>query len=129
MADNFHIDITSGSKEHFDMAMNIAFSNCPGKKAYRYSIDDQYGLVLYWATDSISDSGLNKSHPLPYPMAVEEAINFVWGWLKSAPYGEEPDHDGSNKKGWRVYNESWGHAGGSHYGFVAIQPEWLMYGK
>jgi hypothetical protein len=27
----------------------------------------------------------------------------VTAWLEEVDYGEEPDHDGANGKGWRVY--------------------------
>lgn len=66
---------------------------------------------------------------LPFPLDLNTSISFAWHWLTtSADYGNEPDHDGDNGKGWRVYNENWGRVG-SFYGFVAIKPAWAMYGK
>lgn len=50
-------------------------------------------------------------------------------WLKEAKYENEPDHDGCNERGWRVFNDAWGRVGDEHGAFVEIQPVWLMYGK
>ena len=111
--------------------MQLAFANCPGNSADSYCISDKYGLVLSW----LDAEGLTKLDDgtvlsrLPFPLDAEGAIEFVWSWLQTINYGEEPDHDGSNRQGFTVYNEDWGHVGGSYYAFVAIKPEWIMYGK
>lgn len=54
---------------------------------------------------------------------------FIEAWLKEADYGSQPDTDGHNSKGWRIFNEGWGHVCGMWQAFVAIEPEWLTYGK
>jgi hypothetical protein len=125
MSDNFHIDIASSSREHFEMAMKIAFSNCPGGKTEAYKITAKTGLVLYWS----KENGDKNSLPLPYNMDLAATTEFAWNWLKTASYDEEPDHDGSNSHGWRVYNEAWGHVDLQPYAFVGIKPEWMMHGK
>src|SRR5690349_24893058 len=43
-------------------------------------------------------------------------------WLAEADYGPQPDHDGDNSKGWRIYNEAWGHVDNLWGAIVAIQP-------
>lgn len=82
-------------------------------------------MVLFWS----DFDGKNYMQRLPAPMTATETVPFVKAWLGSANYGHEPDHDGDNTKGWRVYNESWGHIGQWHSAFAAIEPVWLMHGK
>lgn len=53
----------------------------------------------------------------------------VRAWLEAVEYGPEPNHDGDNKKGWRVFNERYSHVSGLWQAFVAIEPVWLEYGK
>lgn len=67
--------------------------------------------------------------PLPYPMETTAAIEFAWNWLAQASYGQKPDIDGDCKKGWRIFNEAWGHVGRDCYAFVAVRPTWALYGK
>lgn len=133
--DNFHFDMTGVPLAD---ALKIAFCGSPGNKAVGWSVLDaddtetvegQHGhtssrkrLVLFW-----HESG--GGTPLPAPMDAEAAIPFIKAWLAEADYGKQPDHDGDNGKGWRIYNEAWGHVARNHYAFVAIEPEWIMYGK
>lgn len=117
--DNRHIDVSLAGKADFELAMKLAVSN---HKTIGYRIAENT-MILYW---TMSD----KAAPLPYEMGAEETINFVWGWLqKNPPSGRQPDHDGDNEKGFRIYNESWGHVAGEYQAFVAIAPIWAMYGK
>ncbi len=68
--------------------------------------------------------------PFPAPMTAEQVQPVVQSWLASAVYGPQPDHDGSNEKGFRVYNEEWGHVATFRTdAFVAIEPIWLLHGK
>jgi hypothetical protein len=90
-----------------------------------YEREDEAGaptLILLWHEE-------NGALPLPYPLDLERAADFLGGWLLRVDYGEEPDHDGDNGKGWRIFNESWGHVVGNHFGIVAIQPAWIIYPK
>lgn len=120
--DNFHIDITSSG----DLlpAMKIAFEGAAGGKAEAYLIDPEKGLVLLWHADR--QAGETK---FPFKMDAEGAADFARRWLAEQDYGRQPDHDGDNGKGWRLYNEAWSHVGGYSYGFVAVKPAWIMYGK
>jgi hypothetical protein len=88
----------------------------------RVSPDGTETLILFWR-----DEG--AAIPLPFPMVLSDAINFVKGWLRTRELVDEPDHDGSNGKGWRVFTEAWGHVAGFHYAICGIQPAWAMYGK
>jgi len=61
---------------------------------------------------------------LLFPLQGDDIINFVHGWLKNnSDPGPEPDHDGDNKSGWRIFIPQ-----GSAATF-GIQGVWAMYGK
>lgn len=81
-------------------------------------------MVLYW-----TESDLEGVYPLPAPMGLESAVVFVESWLSTVDYGHSPDTDGSVEKSSRVYCEQWGRIDGDWHSFVAIEPEWLIYGK
>lgn len=122
-SDNFHFDITGATL--FD-CLNIAWNGSPGRKATHWIIEEREGfpirLILTW------NEGKNTI-PFPAPMTVEDCEPFIMAWLRTIEYGAQPDHDGDNSKGWRVYNESWGRIQNHTYSFVAIEPVWLMHGK
>ena len=115
--DNFHFDMTSQGAS----TLKTALSLFDQRKVTGYSTDGAK-LVLYWSESP-------NATALPYPMTQKQAADFALGWLEHADYGREPDHDGSNGKGWRLYCEDWGFVDGDHYAFAAIQPVWAMYGK
>lgn len=125
--DNFHIDVTSEGRAEFDVVLGIAVAHAPGAKAVAYCFHPEKGLVLLW-TNRLSLAG-SEVRQLPYPMKADAVRDFVWHWLQETDYGQEPDHDGSNGRGWRIYNEAWGHVAEDSAAFVAIQPVWAMYGK
>lgn len=118
--DNFHFDMTSEGVEKLKAA--FALFSQPGLKVIGYREDAKKGLVFYWS-DSL------RAIKLPFPMTLEQAAYFAAGWLDHADYGREPDHDGDNSKGWRLYTEDWGHVDGEWETFVAVQPKWAMHGK
>lgn len=125
---NFQLLVLSDQKKHFDAAMALAFDDCPGGKAEAYcNLDSKTGFVLYWCAKAATPQREEISI-LPYAMGVEDAINFVWGWLKSIKYEDydkEP-HDGDvvYKKGFKIYKISDG-----PYAFVAIKPVYTEYHK
>lgn len=66
---------------------------------------------------------------LPFTLDAVGIADFAARWLAEVDYGKQPDHDGDNGRGWRVYVEGWGHID-SHWGaIVAVAPRWAMYGK
>jgi hypothetical protein len=82
---------------------------------------------LLWHEDRVA--GVLASQ-LPFPMDAEAAIPFLAAYLKTAEYGPEPDHDGSNERGFIVSTgDFWGHVEDCHYAFVGVYPNWEMYGK
>ena len=118
--DNMHIDLSLVGLEEFRLAMKIACSKHSHVIGYRIH---ENTMILYWAKN-------DNCILLPYEMDVNQVVNFVWGWLeKTPPNYPEPDHDGDNGRGFRVYNESWGHIKGEWQAFIAIMPIWAMYGK
>lgn len=136
MSDNFRFDMTGVD---LGLALQVAFSQ--HRSAMGWQVEavlrdekqaipgGEWGanqakerLVLYWAKD-------NGATPFMSPLGRDEIRPMIESWLKEADYGAEPDHDGDNEKGCRVYNESWGHVGGQWAAFVAIEPVWLLYGK
>lgn len=126
MCDNFHFDMVGVP---MTLALQVAFSDHnkavawaerPGKNAKAKK------LVLFWTVKDSASSDLNR---FPSPIDAEAAVALITGWLKEQDYGPQPDHDGDNHKGCRVYNEDWGHVDGDWSAFAAIEPEWLMFGK
>ena len=138
MSDNYHFDIASEGKKHFERAMQFAFEDTfEGKqlKAIGYTVDEHrigsYGLVFFkYKTEP--PERVPGFTSLPYEMKVEAATEFAWHWLQSQDYEKwekEPGHDGSNHKGFRIYNEKWNRIGDWWGAFAAVKPEWMMYGK
>lgn len=121
--DNFQIDITAQGKPTLETALRIAFEHNHGP-AKGYRIDPEKGLIFLWVVES-------RPGVVPFPFAMDAvgAADFAWRWLAEQDYGPEPDHDGDNGKGWRVYCEFWGHVGGDWRAICAVQPAWAMYGK
>lgn len=128
IGDNLKIDVILQTRENFELAMKMAFDICSGSEAIRYRITPDRGMILYW-TDSAEGRSDHDTERLPYKMKVEQAADFVWHWLQTVDYGDQPDHDGSNGKGFRIFNEAWGHIDNDWQAFVAIKPEWIEYGK
>lgn len=139
--------ILGEGKESLAQALAIAFRhNCPGRKVTHY---DQRNLVLrrqyYRDPDRHTDTWLDSAAgiptlillwsedrqgaSLPYPLDLDRATGFVEGWLEGVERGQQPDHDGSNGKGWFVFTDGWGHVADLQYAVVGIQPAWAMYGK
>lgn len=120
-SDNFGIRVASYGRKHFDMTMQLAFG--PHKTASHYLIDPVHGFVYLWGEEK-------GSAPLPFPYNWELAALAAWTWLEQhVDYPHQPSHDGSNSKGYLIYNGDWGHMGPYHYAIVAVKPEWMMHSK
>lgn len=133
--DNRVIDIRSEGRRALDLAFELMWDNAPGGKATHYFDHPLMGLIFLWNEDSFVVEGNPykvTANKLPYAMDWKAAADLAWGWLGEQPnekYGDFLDHDGSNGRGFRVYNESWTHVAGSHYGILAVLPMWAWYGK
>lgn len=153
--DNQTIDVTSEGREGILHALSIIWNAAaPGGRAKHYRIlklkerteyyqheargerpaftthhtatvespDGCETLILLWNEET-------GSTPLPYPLTREQAAGFIADWLGTVGYGDQPDHDGSNGRGWRLFTGNWGHVAGHHYAIIGVQPAWAMYGK
>lgn len=119
--DNFKIDVTSEGLPNLERALAIAMGG--HKKVYGFNVNAKKGLILYW---------LETKDATPFIAPIKDPIEVaaqVMNWLLQQDYGTQPDHDGDNGKGWRLYCEDWGQVGSDSRAFVAIQPSWAMYGK
>ncbi len=119
-SDNMRVDVTSVGQEAFTAALSL-FDH---EKTIAYRVEGMK-IVLYWV---MPENGHTVSK-LPYAMTKEQIAEFTYGWLQSVEYPEQPDHDGSNSKGWRIYNEDWGHVDDRWEAYAAIKPVWAMHGK
>lgn len=120
---DFRFDITSD--RNLEKILDIAFSRHAKASGWR-SEDNR--LILSWYNEN------NYKQPAKWnafmaPLDPEGVAPMALEWLKGQEYGNEPDTDGHNNKGFRVYNESWGYINSDPYAFVAIEPAWITYGK
>jgi hypothetical protein len=140
--DNWSINLCDSSREHFELAMKMAFeSNCPGKKVKFYALsDDNRSMVLIWGDKHkegpVQLGKYDKPIPaqikaLPYEMDVKAAIDFTWHWLNgAADQGKEIwSDDVWREVGYRLHTNYWGHALEHHYGVIAITGEHALIGK
>lgn len=130
--DNRVISIKSHGRKDFDLSFELMFESAT-RRATHYYDHIVKGFVLLWHEDNLMDRGSTKpALALPFKMAWKECSDMAWGWLQEQPkerYTDYIDHDGSDGKGFHIYNEDWGHVAGSHYGILAVQPIWAWYGK
>lgn len=140
--DNRRVDVTSEGASALASAIGLAWAGAPGGKASHYKVTNVKAVTEYWGSPTtrhsvkhVEDAGgtptlvflwhaERDAVPLPYPMDMESAINMASGWLREVPRGRQPDHDGDNGLGWRVFTEAWGHVLGLSYAIVGIQPAW-----
>jgi hypothetical protein len=131
--DNYHIDITSEGKETLAAALTIALRHAAGGAAEGFRVlpplkkGEPPTLLLYWHVPD--DQRKDPVQRFGFKMKFDALLAFIREWLSQQDYGPEPDHDGSNGKGWRVYNEAWTHVAGDNYAFLGVQPSWAWYGK
>lgn len=125
--DNKHISITLGGRAAFDLAIKVAFmteydKDEPLATATHYFEDEEKGLVFLWHEDKSVNSV-----KLPIPLDWKGTADLAWRWLEGQPNSAYKD-DGGNSRGFRVYNEGWGHVK-SHYAIIAVLPVWAWHRK
>lgn len=107
-----------------ELAMQVAFSDV--KHAVGMTMTPER-LTFFWIKPVITE--VTGYSDLP-KMDWEAAKAVVLSWQANvASYGPQPDHDGDNGKGLRVFNEAWARIGRMYQAFVAFEPTWIMYGK
>lgn len=123
--DNRHIDITDVKD------FSKWLERCVGDQTvcgWSEKINEQGTpkLILFW-----TESTREGYNPFPYALENKSRVlgKFLKGWLKQCQYPPQPDHDGHNERGFRIYNNEWGHVDGMYQAFLAIEPAWAMYGK
>jgi len=139
--DNFCIHVICKGDEALKHAFNLAFSK--HKNAAFYAIrpaetavnnadvaqsnrpTKSLRLIFFWC----KQEGVKDLVPFPFKMDAAACAEFASRWLAEADYGPEPDHDGSNGRGWRLYNESWGHIDEEYSAIIAVAPNWAWFGK
>jgi len=120
LGDNFVIRVNGKTKERFKKVIDLVDSNT----AVGYALDNDGKRLVFYRYES------DKAIPFPFAMDREGIADFAWAWLKQVSYPPEPDHDGSNGKGWIVYTNEWGEVEGHGYrSMIAIEPEWREYHK
>lgn len=141
--DNFGIDVNAEGQETLLKAIEIVFAhNAPGKRVESYritklesdkynglpkNVDGRTAIILRWAkAEKLSEDGPVN---LPFKLDAKGAADFAQRWLAEQDFGREPDHDGHNKKGWRVITGNLGPGFGDQYAVCAILPWWAAYGK
>jgi hypothetical protein len=125
--DNFSIDIGTRSRRDLVSVMQIMLGQ--HRRATHFRVEEREGkparLILFW-TDS------KTAEPFPYPLDTPEtAADSILSWLQDIEYPENDfnDSDITEEKGFRAYNEAWGHVANDPYAFLAIEPRWCWYGK
>lgn len=126
MYDNQHIDISGEGVESLSAALRIFLPSNTGTNLIEgFAVDPEFGLILFWT----APHGCPEFTKFPSPLTADDLSRIVMAWLESADYGAEPDHDGSNEKGWRVYNDGWAQVAQRWEAKLAVQPKWMMAGK
>lgn len=118
---NGHIEDTTA----LSLAVGLVMGLSPGGKAHAVKLSDNE-ITFYWH----EDSSLRGLRLLPIPLTAVGVIHTIREWMKQAKFPQEPDHDGSNGKGWELTSgDFWGHVDGSHYSIFKLSTTWMMYGK
>lgn len=125
--------VESDNREQLEWAVKILL--CWDSKVSHYTTGvDVHGtpfLTMRW-----HETG--GATPLMAPMSDASSIaDQCYAWLKNVEYPEEPDHDGSNSRGWRVTNrvhkiatEGYDQFGpNGFYVVFTIYPAWVEYHK
>lgn len=128
--DNRQVDVVSRGKEALGHAVALLFdAHKNGATHFRdfpATPERPRTLVFYWYEE-------REAHPFPVRLTVESATELVWNWLQSLKDDEYAcaydDGEVWNERGWRAFNEDWGHVFGSHYAFAGFQGRWAWLGK
>lgn len=134
-----HFDINGKSLERLIAVIALRES---GYKGWSFNPNDNRIVLWKYFDTKEKAAGVNAFLTEMEPVAVAHQ---VWSWLQSeaVKWPEEPDHDGSNSKGWRAYvDDIFGHcflklpdpekerwASADWGAALVIEPMWLEYHK
>lgn len=134
---NFDLNATTRGRENLARLMAVVFSTRHVATHYKIDvavtrdrplgdvIDAKPRLSLFW-------SDTKDALPLPYPLdTADKATDFVWNWLQSAEYGQQPDHDGSNTADGFIFSNAHitGPYGRTFTAICSVSPEWSEHHK
>lgn len=123
MSDNSVLRVSGETLERLKAVMGLA--DYKTAKGYATSVvDGRSRIVFFWAD-------YESMVPFPTALTTDQLADIAMSWLKNeATYGQEPDHDGDNEKGWVCFSEACGHVRPFGWqAFIAVEPLWLMFGK
>lgn len=123
------VDVSSEGSLHLDLAIKLAMQYHVGHERKEPTVshwqEKDGKLFFFWHA-----SGGGQEFMVPHTR--EMLVPLILAWLAKQDYGEEPDHDGSNGRGWRLKSHFSlfpdDHRGRSYIQFM-ITPEWLEYHK
>lgn len=148
--------VETDTREQLVLAISILLKWTHRVTHYRVGVDmyKRPYLVLMWNEgEKTQYTHVPPKHgtPLMAPMESAESIaDQIFAWLKTQEYGTQPDHDGSNSKGFRVsstapivsrvpntyhrpdqeWSSQWNNTYDStSYDFVYVTPAWIEYHK
>jgi hypothetical protein len=147
--DNKMFNVNGRTKEQLEMALDCFLFDEYGKELELkgWSFRKDKGFVLHYYVRENDKNSIVKSFTdrmgNEKPIKKDELVEVLWEWLNSQEADEvvldgqeiDLDHDGHNKKGWRLYTEDWGHIknkDGStidHSTLGAFKPCYCWYGK
>jgi len=120
--DNFKFIMTGYGSVAMNAALSCLAFKYPKIAAWEKGTDASGDYLWFlWSPDSNP-----ASQELIVPISPTSMCPLIEAWLAGAKYPSEPDHDGSNSRGWRISTE--GRAGNWQRAFC-IRPEWAEHGK
>ena len=125
---HFLVDVTAHGRDNLDRVLGVAFSDIIAgeKRATHCRVDGHRQLTLFTRPPKSVEATAAK--PFPGPMSCPQVTDFVWWWLQQVRYPTD-EHDGSSRKGWRVFNDQFGIVDGCWETFVAVRPMWIYFPK
>lgn len=126
--DNFNFTV-EGGMECLPHAVALAYTEV-GNPTGEYGVNGWYEAPADKGQDVLiltrlkgAGQRLVSPNKLPHVLSEEQAISMITSWLESQDYGKQPNHDGSNGKGFKAWSpEHWADV-------IVVQPRWSMYGK
>jgi len=116
------LEIKTSSIDHLKDVVQMLFDGCKFAEAFK---SDDKSITLYYYTTSSSTKDISK---LPFPLDKKGTEDFLIAWLKQAKWDDEPDHDGSNEKGFKIVSKCksfWEDAGK----ILTLSTDWIEYHK
>lgn len=128
MPDNYQLRIKSNHFKDIEHFASLLF----GQEMAKFRSFKSYTLILGEINKDTrekvdvlyiysTDEGKSR---FPFEKEVTDPkrlANFILDFLDVVSYPPQPDHDGSNKKGYDITSEKWN--------YISVKPCWMMYGK